>query len=201
MANPIPIALAVEGTLDELVLRKIVDASGPRLKGVVCYGKKGKQYLREKFQGYRNASEKGGLPFIVLVDWDAVECAPRLLAEWLPDPCDRLILRIAVREIESWLMADRESLANFFVVSKAVIPPNPEAIPDPKQEIVKLARRAKRDIREDIVPDEDSTSKIGKNYNGCLAEFVEKYWSIAKARKRAPSLDKALKAISRFLRR
>jgi len=199
MTDLIPIALAVEGTFDERVLRKLIKEAGCPLKVEACHGKNGKQDLRKKIQDYRNAAEKGGWPFIVLVDLDETQCAPHLLQEWLPAPCKRLILRIAVHAVESWLLADRKSFAKYFSVSASVLPSIPEQIQYPKQEVVNLARRSrKREIREDIVPDEGSTSKIGKNYGGCLSVFVERYWSVSEARKNAPSLDKALNAINRF---
>ena len=193
------IQLAVEGDLDEIVLRKVIRHSSCPFEIYVCHGKKGKGFLRKRILQYANAAEKGAKPFIVLTDLDMQECAPLLVGEWLPSDYKRLLLRVAVREVEAWLMADGDNLARFLGITRSIIPQNPEDVENPKQVLINCARRSRtRGIHDDIVPYPETTSRIGKNYNGRLIEFVEGYWSIEDARQKAPSLDRALKSIHHF---
>ena len=97
------IGAAVEGAPDEAVA--LIDHSGGRIGKV--YGKSGKPHLQKKIAGYNDAARYG--PWFVLVDLDNdADCAPPLRDAWLPAP--GLCFRIAVHEVEAWLMADPESL-------------------------------------------------------------------------------------------
>ena len=61
-----------------------------------------------------------GTPFILLTDLDKNECAPMLIQEWLTDPLHpNLIFRVAVHEVEAWILADREAFAPFLGISPA----------------------------------------------------------------------------------
>jgi len=133
--------------LDEAVLRRLVDEAGGSLQ--VVYGKMGKAHLRQSLNGYNQAARF--TPWVVLVDLDLeYECAPLLCGEWLPNPAPDMCLRVAVREVETWLLADRERMARFLSVPVSRIPFDPEALDDPKGKLVQLARRSRRrDIRED----------------------------------------------------
>ena len=63
-------------------------------------------------------------PVILLTDLDAYSCPPELLSSWFKDIIknDNFILRIAVDEAESWLMADRIGFAKYFKVPIDKIP-------------------------------------------------------------------------------
>jgi len=58
------VSAAVEGDLDEVVLRKIADHIGFSVGSV--YGRKGKQYLLRTLAGYNNAARF--TPWIVVLD-------------------------------------------------------------------------------------------------------------------------------------
>ena len=111
--------------------------------------RKGKQYLLNRISAYNAAASHK--PWIVLVDLDQdAQCAPPRAAERLPSPAAFMCLRIAVRETEFWLLADRERFSGFMSVSKSRVPEYPDLITDPKQFVVNLARHSrKRDVRED----------------------------------------------------
>jgi hypothetical protein len=119
-----------------------------------------------------------------LTDLDRTECAPLKVQEWFDFPKNRnLIFRIAVREVESWLLADRRNFANFMGVPISRIPELPEDIPDPKALLFDLARHSnKKIIKEDIPPESGSGASDGKNYNGRLIEFVTDNWDIDNAK-------------------
>jgi hypothetical protein len=103
-----------------------------------------------------------------------------------------------VREVEAWLLADIEGFSAYTGISKVNFTDNPEAITDPKAELIRLVKRCrKRTIREDILP-KDEYAAVGPNYNGRLCEYVIRYWSISRAMKRSNSLKRTIQHLSVF---
>ena len=177
---------AVEGSIDEVVTRRLVRDAGGSLERV--YGKGGKQMLRQRLRAYNQAAAHAPWVMVVDLDHDA-DCAPQFCHEWLPHPGQHMCFRVAVREIEAWLIADAENLARFLSVATKHMPGDPEALPDPKQTMVNLARHSRRrDIRDDMVPRPNSGRSIGPAYNSRLIEFVETNWRPEAAADRADSL-------------
>jgi len=194
MSLLIPINLAVEDALSEAVLRKILQA---RYNVGDCYKRGGFGYLKKNIRGFNNASK--GMPHIVLTDLDMGACAPTLIEEWLQVPIHHnLLFRVAVREVESWVLADRDRFAEFLGIRKTLVPENVDAIDDPKKCLIDLARKSKRNLREDIVPTKGSTAKQGPDYNGRLISFVEKFWNPYEAMHNSPSLDRTIRAVKNF---
>jgi hypothetical protein len=112
MPVSVVISAAVEGDVDEAIVRKLVAHAGGQIGNV--YGKNGKPMLRKKIKGYNNAARH--TPWLVLIDLDNdADCAPPVREEWVPDPATHLCFRIAVREVEVWLMADAKTLARFLI--------------------------------------------------------------------------------------
>ena len=167
---PIIISSAVEGTVDEAVVKRLIVEAGGKIGSI--YGKRGKPLLKQRINGYNNAAHHH--PWVVLVDLNhEADCPPPLKAIWLPNPGPFMCFRIAVREIEAWLLADRERFASFFRVSLTDIPAAPELLDDPKNTVIELSRRSRsRDIRLDLVPRHGSGRKIGPAYVSRLIEFV-----------------------------
>lgn len=126
----------------------------------------------------------------MLVDLDRdAECAPPLVAEWLPAPAPLMRFRVAVRAVEAWLLADRETIAAFLRVSLSRIPDDTDALPDPKRYLVSLARGSRRrDIREDMVPRDGSGRSVGRAYSSRLVEFVDQMWRPDEAARHSESL-------------
>ena len=194
----IPVSLAAEGLLDEQVLRRLLAFSGRPFAPGACYGRRGRDHLEQNLPRFNRAAAYR--PFIALADLDRDECPPALLHHRLPDgPHRNLVLRIAVREAEAWLLADRQGFAEFLGVPVARLPFQPEDEADPKALVIALARRSRyRAMREEVAPAPGSTSPIGKNYVGQMTRFVVSRWKIENARRHSPSLDRALKAVQRF---
>jgi hypothetical protein len=163
-----------------------------------CYGKKGIGYLKQKIGGFNNAAK--GMPFFILADLDMAECPPLLVKEWLPAPShNNLLFRIAVREVEAWLLADRKGFSKFLGLNLNRIPVYPDELRDPKNTLIQLSKRCrKRAIRSAIVPEPSSTARIGPEYNAILSEFVNFRWNPEDARKSSPSLDRTINKISDF---
>lgn len=198
MSSIIPIQLAVEDYLGETVLHTLLFKSEHDFKVGACYGRTGSAYLKKRIRGFNNAAR--GTPFLVLTDLNSTECAPILIRDWLPVPRhNNLIFRIAVREVESWLMADRASFARFFGIRISIVTNLPDELPDPKKYLLELVSRSpKRELKRAIIPADESTAKIGPDYNGVLSRFVRNKWNVDEAAKVSPSLSCAIDAIKSF---
>ena len=161
---------AVEGLLDEAVLRRLIAHVGG-LPGAI-YGKAGKAALLRRLESYNRAAVHS--PWVVLVDLDQdAECAPPFRSAVLPQPASGMCFRIAVHEVEAWLFADRERLARFLAVPISAIPSNPETVGTPKDTMAQLALRSRRrEIREDMAPRPSSGRRVGPAYTSRLIQFV-----------------------------
>lgn len=199
MSGPIPVNLVVEDLLSEAVALKILGESSQSFAvGTRYRGLQGSGYIRKKLTGFNRAAR--ATPFLVLTDLDRTTCPPQLLQAWFSEPASKnLIFRIAVREVEAWLLAHRDGIATFLGIHKELIPSNVESIENPKEVLITLARKSKRrDIREDIVPPAVSTSQQGPNYNGRLIRFVEESWNPLRAMQNSESLNRAIKSLNSF---
>lgn len=192
------ISAAVEGIVDEAVVRKLI-AHADATPGDV-YGRQGKSFLRQKIASYNNAAQR--MPWIVLVDLDHDnDCAPPLRNAWLPQPAPHLCFRVAVREVEAWLLADAERLASFLGVARSRLPSDPERLGHPKATMVNLARASRRrDIREDMVPRPGSGRQVGPAYSSRLIQFASAHWRPEVAAGRADSLKRAIRSLKRLVR-
>jgi len=198
MMSQIFVNLAVEDALSEAVLRRILDDTARPFCVVACYRRGGYGYLKSHIHGFNNAAQ--GIPYLVLTDLDQAECPPELIREWLDHPRrPNLLLRVAVREVEAWLLADRPGMAQFFGVAEALTPRNVELLPDPKQTLIHLARKSRRRaLREAIAPPSGSTSTQGPDYNGALLPFVQAKWNIGEAMRNSTSLRRTVNVVRLF---
>jgi hypothetical protein len=189
---------AVEGDLDEAVLRRAARHVGGDLGNV--YGRDGKGRLKANIGGYNNAARRA--PWVVLVDLDHDHpCAPPLCDEWLANPSRGMCFRVAVRQVEAWLLADAEEAARFLSVSRARIPSHPESLSHPKHALVQIAEGSRRRaIREGLVPERGSGRVVGRLYNPLLRDFVRVEWRPEVAAERADSLRRCLDALRRLRR-
>jgi hypothetical protein len=198
MTPQIPLNLAVEDALTESLFSKILEGLPDAYAIRTIYNRGGHGYLRQNINGFNNAAK--GIPFLIGTDLDTYECPPALIVDWLLRPKHHnLLVRVAVREAEAWVLADKENFANFLGIRSALIPDQVEAIPDPKRELINLARRARRrDLREDICPPDNSTRTVGPNYNSRLSAFVQRHWNPNIARARAESLARTIDRLIAF---
>lgn len=196
--KPFFINLAVEDDLSDAVLRRIIDKVCPNFQVHVCYGKKGISYLQKNILSYNNAAK--AVPYLVLVDLDQMECAPSLIKKWFTQPRHpHLLFRIAVREVEAWLLADRKGIADFFSISQSRIPILIEEVDNPKQTLINLARLSRRiTLRDAIVPPHGSTCRQGADYNSVMIGFVQQHWDIGRACANSISLRKTVRCIENF---
>ncbi len=129
------------------------------------------------------------------IDNDA-DCAPSIREEWVPAPAPNLCFRIAVREVEARPMADAQTLAGYLNVGLGRIPADPETLERPKDAMVDLARRSRRnDIRKDMVPRQKSGRRVGPAYASRLIEYVRDHWQPDVAAERSESLQRAIHSL------
>ena len=192
------ITLVVEDDLSEVVAKRLIGEylSMAEIYEVFVAGGSIKKYIpglnqRARFLG----------PVLALADLDRPLSCPAVLvqeltSELLKDP--NLLIRIAVLEIESWILADREAIAGWLGVATNVVSRNPESLDDPKRTLVQIAGRSRnRRLREAIAPIRVlGTNRTGPNYNETLARFVTQNWKPEAARRNAPSLDRAIVRIA-----
>lgn len=136
-------------------------------------------------------------PVLCVADTDR-RCAFHLRNQWMPvNSTPDFLLRFAVSEAESWLLADREAIALFFGIAEANIPRNPDSLNDPKLEILRLARRSSGLLRREMISPLD-LQKPGSGYNVHLQQFARENWRPAVARFHSDSLNRALLDIARL---
>lgn len=194
----IPINLVFEDVLSEAVLKQMLKQSQRPFSVGNCLNQRGYGKIKKVISGLNHAAK--GMPYLVLTDLDNAVCPLVILSEWLTQPKHpNLLFRIAVKEVEAWLLAHREAFAEFLGISVDLIPADVDKVSDPKQLLINLAKKSKkRELREGIVPDRNSTAKIGKDYNGQLIQFVDRNWQVASAQTNSPSLERAMNAIVNF---
>lgn len=187
---------AVEDPLSEAVVRRMVSAVRPDLTIWAVMGNSGNGYLRTKIRELNQTARR--VPVMMLTDLDSpAQCPARLLSDWLPVRRNRnLLFRVAVMEVESWVMAHRDAFARFLKVAPARVPSDTDAIANPKEYLVNLARLSRsRDVRSDIVPADGSTTAVGPAYNARLVEFVSQDWNPLEGAGSSESLTRALEAL------
>lgn len=191
--DPIVVSAAVEGIVDDAVVRRLlVDAAAAA--GAIHVAN-GKAHLKQRMSGYSHAAER--YPWVVLIDLDHdADCAPILRHSWLSAPSRFMCFRVAVREVEAWLLADRDRIAQFLGVAQGKVPQNPDGIDDPKGTMVGLARRSRRrEIREDMVPLPGSGRSEGPAYASRLIEFSDKLWRPDIAEQRSDNLRRCRRGL------
>lgn len=194
MSAHIPVHLVFEDKLTEMVLERIL-RDVPDLLISQRYTGRGEGYIKKNMAAFNHAARV--IPFIVVLDLDDEGCPVEKKERLLSVPRHpNLLVRVAVKETEAWLLADRLNLAAFLGISEAIIPRNVENIADPKETLINLARRSpKRATRDALVPLSGSTAKVGRGYNDCLTSFVSEHWDIEAACMESRSLHRAIKEI------
>ncbi len=191
--------VVTEDELSEVVLRQLIERYAPHIVVNDYLGKSGCGYIDSHIYQFNQAAYKG-VAIIILRDLDKKECAPDLIKKLLPQGChSRLLFRVPVREIETWLIADKINLSDFLGISAKHITNNAESISDPKEYLVNLARKSRRkNIKESIVPRENAFFPVGSLYNDCMKSFVIRHWDSEAARRNSDSLDRTIKKLETF---
>jgi hypothetical protein len=187
----------VEDLLQEVVLEKMVGIYRPDIKLYNAIGRKGNSYIKVKIKAFNEASN--ALPHIIFTDLDKLECSPSLIEDWITFPqSDGLLFRIAEREIEAWILADRNNISRYMGIPINRIPFDTGTILDPKEFIINLARKSRKKNIIEIVP--NGTAIVGPGYNTTLHKFVATIWDMEAAAQHNLSLKKAIHRLKNFLK-
>jgi hypothetical protein len=187
------INIAYEDELSKVAMEKILSHCG-NFSVATSMGGRGFGYLKTKVKSFNKAACPN-IPFFILTDLDSCSCPNALITSWLSPSVKSkfLIFRVAVREIESWILADRTGVSRLLTINIGRVPELVDQISDPKLTLVQLALASpNKSIREDLAPSPKSTAKVGKNYNAILVKFVQTQWNIEGAALNSPSLKRAI---------
>jgi hypothetical protein len=192
------IAVVVEGDTDLPFVRKLIDDAGLESWTEIDCG--GKSQLDQDLPGYNNAAK--GSPWFVLRDLDHdAPCAGGFIETLAFTFSKWMCFRLAVRELEAWLLADREGVATFFSIKLSEIPESPEREEDPTRTLVNLARRSRsKKIQRAMVPKPGTAVAIGPLYEAMIIEFGERHWSLERASQRSASLSRARERLREIAR-
>lgn len=193
------VSAVVEGDVDEAILSRIVEDCGVGLAGV--FGRTGKQFIYERLNAYTAAAKFS--PWIILIDLDNdAPCAPSLITHLILSSARLLSFRIAVRAVESWLLADQKEFAAFLGVKKSKLPSSPDLLHDPKGFVVELARNSKRKyLRSELVPRTGSRKRVGPAYTSRIMEFSLYHWDPTRAEKSSESLRRCRAGVRELVRK
>ncbi len=190
--------VATEDVLSETVARKLLEERNLDTTRITFVGRKGAGHLKMNMRKYLEVARQQ--PVLVLTDLDETVCAPSLVNAWLGSSArhPRLLLRVAIREVEAWLMADRDGFAEFLSVPKARIERDVEAIADPKRHLLRLAERAPSRLRRGLLPSRGAAAIQGFEYNPLLCEFVAVNWSSRRAAENSQSLSRLIERLGQI---
>jgi len=200
--------IAVEDDLSEAVVRRLLNHVRRRFEVRARYPLPTLPHLQPKLSGYGYLKANvqafnvaaAATPHLLLTDLDVAACAPELINDWIGGVLHpNLVFRVAVREVEAWLLADIQNFAEFLSLAPATLPANIEVVAGPKEEIVRLAALSPDgEIRDNLVPRPGSTATTGRLFTRMLVSYVRDLWDIDAAAGNADSLERALKALRSF---
>lgn len=184
--------VATEDRVSEAVTTRLIKETKMRNYEAIPIGRKGNQFLKQKLASLAHTA--GKFPVCFVTDLDATPCAPGLINAWTRDIMlpDRFLFRVAVREIEAWLLADRDGFAEFSGVPMAKLPSDVEALDDPKDTLLRLVRAyGTPSLKRDLLPPKNAKARVGLGYNARLTAFAEDQWNPETAAECADSLARA----------
>ncbi|NRD08540.1 DUF4276 family protein [Rathayibacter agropyri] len=185
-----------EDKAGEVLLRRLVLAYAPGLSldNVIVTGGSGK--LQPKIGNFAKVSQR--MPVIVFTDLDRKHCAPGLIADWrkgVTFDTPNLVIRVAVQEAETWMIADAEGVSSLLGRPSLAVPAQVDDINDPKEWLLRAGTHSARSFRQRFTRVERNRLLQGVEYNSILESFVLEDWNPEAARERSESLDRAVKAI------
>ncbi|TCZ61280.1 hypothetical protein [Roseicella aquatilis] len=195
MSSRVEIAYCGEGPTDAAVARRLILAAGavPGYDYLTGRPGRGKSSIDSRLSGFNVLARRQ--PVLVLRDLDTDAACPGALVQSLvPRREASLLLRIAVRSIEAWLMADRAAFAKAMGMREADITTSPEKLVKPKAELERLLRDSKdRSLRRRIGLDSTTGRLQPQVLAAELSEFATSDWDPARAAKsgHAPPLTRA----------
>ena len=188
--------IVVEGDWEVPVAMRILKELQVDYSDAQILNKRGRTHFWPNIARYNAAASHLGVVF-ALADLEEDRCAPLLLKRHLSKkPHANFVCRVAIRALESWLLADRNQFGEFLKAPFAKLPAKPDALVHPKKTVVELARRHSPEfLKRDLVPGEGTAGITGRYYHARMVEFVVKHWNPRDARSNSSSLDRAMRAL------
>ncbi len=185
------VALATEDELSEAIGQRLLFEANPNINTWPFLRRGGFGYLRSKMDSWCELARHQ--PVFLLTDLDRATCPSLLISQWMgPRTAPKnLLLRVVVREIESWLLADHEAIREL-IGGNGRLPTDTDALQDPKDHLLRLVEKhANRGVKEDILVRAGSVASQGLGYNSRLVELVANTWSPERAAAHSESLRRA----------
>lgn len=185
-----PIAIATEDQLSEAIAMRLIAEIRTPYHVTHKLRRGGFGYLRSKMDNWRQMAQYQVM--MVMTDLDRADCLVEFRDQWLgnrPLPAG-LLFRVAVREVESWVLADHVAMREL-IGAKGVLPVAPDELADPKQALLRLTKGASKEVREDLLKTIDGNLSPGLGYNARLTGWIDAAWSPQRAAERSPSLARA----------
>jgi len=192
------VALATEDGLSEAVGKRLLSEIEYPVEVSLLLRRNGYGYLRSGLRKWCELATQQ--PVVLLTDLDRYVCPLELMRDWFGDVVrpNRLIFRIAVREIESWLLADHDAMKQL-IGQKGKLPTDPDALSDPKAKLLALAKNASKDVRHDLIRANGVVASQGIGYNARLTSFVSSVWNPERAASRSASLGRTRARLREFV--
>jgi hypothetical protein len=189
------ITVAVEGDTDVPFVTRLCEATGFTVRTpLVAAG--GKHTLDPLIAGFARSAQWA--PHLVVRDLDRdAPCAGAWIETNGPATSATFFaLRLAVRAVEAWFLADRAVAAAALHVDEGRIPRLPDDEADPKLTIVNLARASSKPwVRAAIVPAQGMSRKAAAGYGGWLLGASAR-WSVERAMANSASLARAYRRLT-----
>ena len=188
------VRVVTEGRLDLAIATRLLEDRGAF--AIPTGARNGRGPLLRRLRDYNAAAQRER--WLVLFDLDKDECAPALLSEHLPSPASGMHVRVAAREVESWLLAD-SGLARYIRIPARTLPADVEAVHSPKRRLVELVRTHCRTkaVRSAMLP-AVADAAVGEDYSDFLIDFVRHSWNPERAAERSDSLRRCLTALDQW---
>ena len=182
----------VEGATDEPVINALMRAAGWADSEFRVTSVNGKGVIDRDLKNYWEAARV--LPYVVFrdLDRDGGGCPVTLraqLVEHTPGESPDLLIRIVDQCIESWILADREGVAEFCNRSAASVEPPPS---HHKPYLLRLMKDANL---KDAVEEKGRELDFGPAYAVHLQRLMTDHWSIERAAVESDSLRRALERL------
>ena len=186
------ITIATEDELSEAVGSRLIAEILPQFEIAQKLRRGGNGYLKTKCLNFNNMALRH--PVFLITDLDRYPCAGGLIRSWFGNfPLNaNFIFRVAVREIESWLLADHQGMELLLERGANNITLTPDQLQSPKEYLLECAKRAPREVRNDLIRSKGALATQGLGYNSRLCEFVRNVWEPDRACDRSDSLARAI---------
>lgn len=190
MVERIPIFFVYEDVLHKVTIEKILTSIFNQKYYIESYYPgRGFGSIKNNINSFNRASAKA--TYLVLVDLDKEKCPSKIIRDWLTDSKnDNLLFRIAVKEVESWIVGDVKNFAKFLHLRESKLKTNVDTIKDPKKYIFNLVKESRIRQLSGICP--EGNGRIGNDYNEKLVKFVNNAWNPRYAMKNSLSLKRTI---------